>query len=172
MNLGKKYIRILGIFICFMLISNVSYGQDQNHKAHHHEGHDYELGFSLGMTLIEPEDITAPSLHLHAHRRLGTEDFKQRFSVGLGVESIFTEHLHYSFLASFSYNPFAAFIIDVSPGILFAEEEDESIREYLTHIEFTYEFDLEYIGIGPVIGMALSSEDTHYAVGIHIGKGL
>ncbi|MBN2414130.1 hypothetical protein JXQ31_20820 [candidate division KSB1 bacterium] len=176
MSFSKIDIRILGVFICFIFISKVIYGQehdhDNDHKAHHHEGHVYELGFSPSITLIKPEDETAPSLHLHAHRRLGSENFKQRLSVGLGVETIFTEHLHYSLLASFSYNPFAAFIIDVSPGILFVEEEDESIREYLTHIELTYEFDLGQIGIGPVVGMALSSEDTHYMVGVHIGKGL
>jgi len=124
------------------------------------------------MTLIEPEDETAPSLHLHASRRLGSEGFKQCLSAGLGFETIFTEHLHYSFLASVSYNPIAAFIIEIAPGVLYVKEENESITEFLTHIECMYEFDLGYIGIGPVVGMALSSEDTHYAVGIHIGKGL
>ena len=172
MNISKRFIRIFWVCICFMLFSNVSYGQEHDHHAHHHEGHVYELGLSASVTKIVPEDLTAPSMHIHLNRRLGDENIWQRLAVGLGVETIFTEHLHYSFLASFLYNPFAAFIIDVSPGILLAEEEDGNIREYLTHIEFTYEFDLGYIGIGPVIGMALSSEDTHYAVGIHIGRGL
>ena len=175
MGFSKLDIRILGIFICFLFFSKGSFAQEHvhDHKTHHHHaGHVYELGISTSMTLIKPEDETAPSVHLHLHRRLGSENIKQRLSVGLGVETIFTEHLHYSLLASFSYNPFAALIIDVSPGVLFVEEEDESIREYLTHIELTWEFDLGHIGIGPVVGMALSSEDTHYAVGVHIGRGL
>lgn len=160
--------------LALLLMSTVSLmGKESGHNhLHHHHGHNYELGLSLGYTHLTEDKINAPSSHLHLTRRLGSENAIQRFSLGLGAEYIFAEETHITFLGSFSYNPVAAFIIDLSPGLLIAEHEGETEYQYISHLEFTYEFDMHSFGIGPVFGVAFSSDDRHYSVGIHIGKGL
>ena len=163
-------------FILFLLTiisanSSKIIGQQLETEHHHHE-HSYELGLSLGLAYLLEDEIKAPSSHIHLVKRLGPENFLKRIAIGLGAEYIFTEHTHLSFLGSISYNPVAALIIDMSPGILISEHENNNEIQYITHLELTYEFDLNSFGLGPVIGIAFSGDDLHYSFGIHIGKGL
>ena len=105
-------------------------------------------------------------------KRLVSDDFWNRVALGVGIEYIFTEHTHYSILGTISYNPTGGLIIDIAPGILITKHEDKTETHFITHIEFTYEFDFESFGFGPVAGIAWSQEDKHYMIGIHFGKGM
>ena len=111
------------------------------------------------------------SAHVHVLRRLGSEKLWERFSAGAGFEYIFSEHEHYSIVGTISVNPIWALVFDVSPGILVTEHNGSKEKQFVTHIELTYEFHCKHFGIGPVIGYGLSKDDNHYMVGLHIGKG-
>ena len=139
-------------------------GQEQKHEHHHHE-HSYEIGISLGLVHLKQDGINAPSTHVHLFKRLGSENYLKRVAFGLGVEYIFTEHIHLGFLGTISYNPVGALIIDISPGLLISEHDNEKETQFISHMELTYEFD-------PVVGVAFSEDDEHYTFGIHFGKGL
>jgi hypothetical protein len=160
-------------FIFVLVVSRITFTQSDDHdQHHHHEGSNYEIGLSPGIAYLAHEEEYAPNVHIHLMRRLGSHDYWNRWAVGLGVESIIIEHMHYSFLATFSYNIIGSFIIDLSPGLLLTEHDGVQESQFITHIEMTYEMDFHGIGIGPVMGMAVSQEDEHYMLGIHIGKGL
>jgi len=165
----KSFISAIAV-LSFFIPGELSAGQDNN--EHHHHGHLYELGLSAGYSHLQEENENAAGAHLHFLRRLGEDNGLEKFSLGLGVEYLFTEHTHLSLLGTISYNPFADFIIDFAPGVLISEHENKSELHYITHIEFTYEFDLHGFGFGPVLGFAFSEDDRHYMIGIHFGKGL
>ncbi|MBN2001149.1 hypothetical protein JW935_26640 [candidate division KSB1 bacterium] len=151
--------------LIFVLFSSVAFCQLHSHH-HHHEGHKYEVGLSIGAAHLDREGETVPSTHIHAMRRIG-----EKTALGLGAEYFFTEHTHYSLLGTISYNPCLAFILDISPGILFSGHDGAQETHFVTHIELTYEFDLGVIGIGPVVGVGFSKEDRHYLAGFHLAKG-
>ncbi len=146
-------------------------GQQIEHKHHHHD-HLYELGVSLGLVHLMEDDINTTSSHVHLFRRLGSENYLEKTAIGIGVEYVFTEHTHLSFLGTFSYNPVGGLIIEISPGILISEHENKKEIQYLSHIELTYEMDFKSFGFGPVVGVAFAEDDRHYTFGIHLGKGL
>ena len=157
--------------LVFGILCHTALGQTSDHH-HHHEDHLYELGLSLGLAHLERESDNAFGTHLHLMRRMADEGPGEKAALGFGVEYLFTEHTHISFLGTFSYNLHKALWLDIAPGLLISEHEGETESGWIAHIEFTWEMDMFSIGLGPVLGVALSEEDRHYMIGIHIGRGL
>ncbi|MBU1099109.1 MAG: hypothetical protein KKA84_01805 [Bacteroidetes bacterium] len=158
------------LFVFALSLSNILLAQDSD--THHHHDSDYELGFSFGLNHLVEENETPLSAHIHLLRKLGDENIWERIALGLGYEHIFSEHTHYSVVGTISINPIWHFVFDVSPGVLITEHEGSNESQFVTHIELTYEFEVGEIGIGPVVGYGVSSEDNHYTIGLHIGIGL
>ncbi len=161
----------LFIFI-FILISFGLFAQEHDHDAHSHGDSKFEFGFSSGFAKLIDEDVIAPSAHLHLLRKIGSKGILERISFGPGFEYIFSEHTHYSIVGTFSLNPFHAIKLDISPGVLITEHEDDKEQQFVTHVELTYEFHYHNFGFGPVIGYGLAKEDNHFMLGIHLGFGL
>ncbi|MBI9071850.1 MAG: hypothetical protein JEY94_09640 [Melioribacteraceae bacterium] len=175
MNKIKNHYRLLiALFFFTSVVINAQHEKhdhEQEHEGHAHGSHDYEFGISVGMAHLSEEDENAPSAHLHLLKSLGSEGMLSKFSLGAGFEYIFTEHTHYSIVGTISVNPISAFILDISPGLLFTEHDGESENQFVTHMELTYEFEFHGFGIGPVVGVGFAKEDNHLMAGIHIGKG-
>jgi len=125
----------------------------------------------VGLSHLVHENENAPGAHIHLLRKLGSEGLIERFSIGVGLEYLFTDPAHYSAVGTLSFNPAWALIFDISPGILFTEHEGEKEKLFVTHIELTYEFHFHEFGIGPVVGFGISEDDNHYMFGMHVGKG-
>lgn len=160
-----RFVLLIVFISCFKTIC----GQDDDSAERlHHDDSIFELGLSSGVVYLADEDIYSPNIHLHLMRRLGSEGFSSRWAAGLGIESIFAGHAHYSFLATVSYNFIDDFVFDFSPGLLLAEGE----RQFITHMEITYESEYKGFEIGPILGAAISSDDQHYMLGLHFGKEL
>lgn len=153
--------------IFVMIFSNSVFGQ----SSHHHADSRYEFGISVGLAHLVHENENSLSAHIHFLRKLDSENTWERISLGLGFESIFAEHKHYSFLGTISINPIWDLIFDISPGILITEHDGSSERQFVTHFELTYEFEYKSFGIGPVLGFGVSENDNHLMVGLHLGKG-
>ena len=165
-----KFNLISTAVIMFML-TGLIFGQSSEHHAHHHADSDYELGISAGISHLVHENENPFSAHIHLLRRLGSDGLKERISLGLGFEYIFSEHAHYSFVGTISVNPIWALIVDISPGVLITEHEGSLEKQFVTHFELTYEFDYKGFGIGPVVGFGFSEDDNHLMAGIHLGMG-
>lgn len=161
----------LQLTIILLTYPHAIFAQQLKNERHHHNEHVYELGISLGLAHLKKEGDNAIGSHVHIFKRLGSGNELERIAIGFGIEYIFTEHSHMSFLGTLSFNPFAAFIIDISPGILKTEHDSEKEIKYITHLELTYEFDLNSFGLGPVVGTTFSGDDQHYMIGLHFGKG-
>lgn len=159
------------LFLLFVAPCTLS-AQHHIHEGHSHSHSDFEIGLSVGIANLVDENENAPSAHLHFLRKVGSEGLLNRISIGAGFEYIFSEHTHYSIVGTISLNPYSAFKLDISPGILVTEHEEEKEKQFVTHIELTYEFDYLGFGIGPVIGYGFAKEDNHFMAGIHIGIGL
>lgn len=168
MTLKSIYI---GTYTFVSVLLNTGFGQSTEHESHHHADSEYELGISFGLSHLTDEGENALGSHIHLLRRLGSEELSEKIALGLGFEYIFTEHPHYSLVGTVSINPIWALIFDISPGILITEHEGSKEKQFVTHLELTYEFEYRNFGIGPVIGLGLSEDDNHYMFGIHIGKG-
>jgi hypothetical protein len=167
----NKILFVLIVLVGFhlYLVSSESAGLKNEHEGHHE--HRFEFGLSTGITFIQPESESAIGFHLHAMHRLGEEGLAGLFGLGLGLEMIFSQNIHYNFMASLGIYPLRHIEITLSPGILFVEEEGEAVRKFSFHIEVNYLFDLLDFEIGPAVAYSIAGEDTHITLGIHIGKG-
>jgi hypothetical protein len=159
----------LGLLLSVMLAVNLAaWPVEEDHQSHHHLN---EIGISTGIVRMQPETETAAGLHLHAMRRFGDEGLKKFFGVGLGFEVIFSEHRHYVIMGALGVFPWKNLVLTFSPGLLTAKEDGENHRLFSFHSEAVYEFEVGGFGIGPALAFSAAGGNTHFTVGIHIGKG-
>ena len=150
-------------------LSTAALSEEDHHGGH--EGHEWELGVSVGYANLKTEGEEGTNLHLHLLKRLEGDGFEKYFSVGFGAEVIRTDETHYGAMVTVAYHPVEDLVLSVSPGFEWAKHEGSSWeREYATHYEAAYSFDVsESYHIGPVVGYSKTKDAEHYTVGIHIG---
>lgn len=147
--------------LTFLLLLGVSsYSQE-----HHHP--EFEIGFSSGLVYNFSEKELAPGIHFHLIKGVGKSD---HFGVGLGYELIFDDHKHNAISLIFTYRPIEHLSINFAPGISFKLSEKSSVAPTL-HFEGLYEFEYNHFHIGPLVGFAISTEDTHASLGLHLAFG-
>ena len=158
----------LGLFV----LNTAALSEEDHHDLHDsHEMHEWELGVSFGYANLKTEGEEGGNLHLHLLKRLEGDGFEKYFSVGFGAEVIVTDEKHYGAMLTLAYHPVEDLVLSVSPGFEWANHEGEGWeREYATHLEAVYSFDVsEDYHVGPVIGYSKTKDAEHYTVGIHIG---
>ncbi len=166
---------LTAITLSLSLLSTAALSEEEHHEEEHHSHamHEWELGVSIGYANLKTENEEGGNLHLHLLKRLEGDGFEKYFSVGFGAEMIVTtdNEKHYGAMVTLAYHPVEALTLSVSPGFEWAKHEGSSWeREYATHLEAAYAFDVsENYHIGPVIGYSKTSDAEHYTVGIHIG---
>jgi hypothetical protein len=170
-KMGKRNQLFIAI-ICLIFVLWVNLGAipttEHPHENHHHLN---EIGISAGIVWMQPEAETAPGFHLHYMRRIGEEGFARHIGVGLGIEVIFSDHHHYNIMGTLGIFPWKQLVITLSPGLLIVKEEQEILREFSFHVEMMWEFEVKSWVIGPALGFSIAGEDSHFTMGIHIGKG-
>ena len=149
-------------------LSTAALSEEEHHGAH--EAHEWELGLSVGYTNLKTEGEEGAMLDVHLMKRLGDDGFKKYFAVGLGAEVVLSHENHYVAMVVFAYLPTDNLVLSVAPGLEWAKHEGAWEREYVTHYEAVYNFEIsdEY-HIGPMIGYSKTKEAEDYSVGIHIG---
>ena len=155
----------LGLFV----LNTAALSEEDHHDLH--DSHEWELGVSFGYANLKTEGEEGGNLHLHLLKRLEGDGFEKYFSVGFGAEVIVTDEKHYGAMLTLAYHPVEDLVLSVSPGFEWAKHEGSSWeREYATHLEAAYSFDVsENYHVGPVIGYSKTKDTEHYTVGIHIG---
>jgi len=146
---------VLLFFLCFRLFA----------QEHHHP--EFEIGFSNGLVYNFSEKEPALGIHFHFIKSLGQSD---HFGMGLGYELIFDDHKHNTVSLILLYRPIDHLSFNFAPGISFKLSEKSSIAPTM-HIEGLYEFELGHFHLGPLVGFAISTEDIHGSVGVHLAFG-
>ena len=167
-TLSTSTVMLVVLWVCGLGTSALC-ETEHDHDRHIHDAAGYELGLSVGHVRLKAEKEEAPSLHLHLMKRLGGEGLQQYFSVGVGVESIFSDHDHYAAMGTLGIHPWRNLAVRVSPGIIWAKHEEGWESEYATHLEVAYPFSFGKFDIGPVIGYSKTAHEEHTMVGIHMG---
>ena len=161
---------VLILVFCLQSVPRAEeHGLEHHGRGHHH--HANELGISGGYVYMDPAEESALGLHLHYMRRCKQEGIRRYLGLGLGFETIFSEHRHYNAMFSIGIFPWRSLALIVSPGVMFARHHDEWENEYSTHVEAVYGFMVGELEVGPVIGFAHAGEGKHYMAGLHLGKG-
>ena len=93
----------------------------------------------------------------------------ERFSLGLGFETVIDEHKHFNSALVFKYDVWKGLSAIVSPGILFLKSNNEWDRKFSVHYELLYEFKLKGLHLGPVFDYSYSRNDQHLMLGLHLG---
>ena len=155
------------IYLTSIMLASLPFFVKAEKVDHHH--HKRELGFSLSHVRLKAEKESAPSVHLHLLKRLDGSEFLERLGVGLGFETIFADHTHHSLMATVTFFPMEHLALSLSPGIVWADEEDGWANHYATHLEASYGFEIGEYEVGPVIGYADSEEGDHHMIGLHFG---
>lgn len=165
----STFIRVLvAISIGSIGLSTAAMSEEDHHGSH--EGHEWELGASIGYANLPTEGTEGTGLHLHILKRLDGDGIEKYFSIGFGGEMLITDEKHYAAMVTLGIHPWRDLVLSVAPGFEWANHEGEWEREYATHFEAVYSFDIsENYHIGPAIGYSKTSEAEHYTVGIHIG---
>ena len=169
MNITNKLHPFILVFFVFALSSIVGaqdhdHEQDENNSTHLHE---WEIGGAVGIVYNVHESHTAPGLHAHLLKNIGVE---KRFGMGLGFETIIDEHQHFNFGIPLNYNTLKGFVFTITPGLLFKKETNWEPGASV-HFETLYEFMFEHFHIGPMLEIALSQNEVHFMLGIHLGLG-
>ncbi len=171
----KKYIIWLVAFINVIVCVETSIASEHiEHKTshNHNEESGFELGLSVGYAYLKEEKDKGAVLHAHLMKRLSGEGIQEYFSLGFGVETIFSDEQHYGAMVTIAAHPSDNIILSLSPGIEWEEHEGETKSSYATHIEAAYVFETSHYHIGPVIGYSKTEDDEHYTIGVHIGVPL
>jgi len=134
-------------------------------QEHHHP--EFEIGLSSGVVYNFSEKEPALGIHLHLIKSLGESD---HFGMGLGYECIFDDHKHNTVSIIFLYRPIEHLSLNFAPGISFKLSDKSSISPTL-HVEAIYEFEFGHFHLGPLVGFAISTEDIHASVGVHLALG-
>ena len=151
------------ILITTSLLGFCLIGYSQNDSAHVHKN---EISIAVGIVPIPAENELTAGLHLHYIRGIGK---KNRFGLGVGLESIIDEHKHFTLSAVLQYRIYRGLALSYAPGILMRLQDDEYIYQMAHHIEITYEFELDKFHIGPVAEVGIEQVGVHYMLGVHIG---
>ena len=175
------------ISVSLLLVFLVLFAHAQTNEDDANQLKQNNIGFGLGMAYMVNENEWAPGIHIHYARSLGE---KQRFSIGSCVEYLFAYHQHASVALGLSYKLTKALSVGYSSGLEFHldnskgnvvytgnnEENDvllinseENEVHLAHHIEISYEFDLDFIHIGPMVEYGFSNEDQHLMFGVHAG---
>lgn len=142
---------------------------DHDHEGHHHDAshaHENEISIATGVVPIPKEDAVTVGFHLHYVRGIGN---KNRFGLGVGLESILDEHRHYTASVVFQYRIYKGWSVSYAPGVLLLIDEHGNETQFAQHIETTYEFEMGQFHIGPVLEVGLEKNNTHYMLGVHFG---
>ena len=136
---------------------------DHNEEGHHHKN---EISVAVGIVPLVAEDKLTGGLHFHYIRGIGEE---HRFGLGIGLETIFDEHKHYTVSIVFNYRIVSALVLGYAPGLLMRKEGDQTLYQLAHHIELAYEFELGEFHIGPVVELGIEVGGIHYMGGVHFG---
>lgn len=145
---------------------------DPDHHGHgypdHEHRHTLEIGFGAGWVRLLTEKENAPGFHLHILKSIGES---QKFSLGPGLEFIADDHKHMAAVFSLGYRPVHPLYFGVSPGIAFplGQTTENSEASFSSHFEVLYEFEFDFIHLGPMIEYSWGAEDQHLMVALHLG---
>ena len=132
----------------------------------HNHNHENEFGVAIGVVPGHEGEDDSFGLHLHYIKGIGEHN---DFGIGVSLETIFDEHKHNSISIIGTYHFESGFTIAYAPGILFAEHDGETEKEFTQHFEVYYEFELDHFHVGPQIDIGFEDGDTHYMLGLHFG---
>lgn len=164
MKLFRKLI-LSSIILLFVFAGNAQH----THEGHEHsDAHKNHLGVGAAATYLTSENVFAPGFHLHYIRQFGHE-FK--WGAGAGYEAILDEHTHNGLNLFLNYRPVSFISLIAGPGIVFGNHEGKTELNPAFHTEAVFEFDILGVHAGPMIGFGIDPEETHFAVGIHVGIG-
>lgn len=156
-------------FFIFLFFQVLASNAQHNHEDHeHNDEHMNHLGIGTAATYLTSEEVFAPGFHLHYIRQFGHEN---RWGLGAGFETIADEHAHNALNLLVNYRPVPFLSLNAGPGVVFAKHEGETEIHPAFHTEAVFEFDIFGVHAGPMIGFGIDPEETHFAVGIHVGLG-
>lgn len=162
------------ILILLFIATSPTWAQEHDHSHHGHEAHKHgehahdvknEIALALGPSYSFEEEEWATALHFHYIRKLR---HNSKVGVGVALEAILDEHKHYSIAPLIEFRPIHALAFSFAPGITFEESLSGESR-FSTHFEATYEFEVGPLHLGPLLEYALSAEDQHMMLGLHVG---
>ena len=159
----KKFFFLL-LFVLIVSEYSALAQEDDEHEHHH----DYEIGFTAGWVIIIQEQESVPGFHLHVLKSFGTHN---SFSTGPGLEFIPDEHAHMAVVWSLGFRPVHPWYLGVAPGIEFplSSHEEEAGPGFAMHFETVYEFEFNWLHIGPMIEYGIGKEHSHFTVAVHAG---
>lgn len=138
--------------------------QDHAHTDHEHSHSRNEVAVSNNLVFLGMDQELAYGVHLHYLRSIR----ETRFGTGLGYERIFDEHGHNTINVTGSYSLFHELVLMMSPGITFDDHSNGNI-DFSIHLEAGYEFEINHLHLGPVLGFAFIPGDYHISLGLHLG---
>ena len=151
----------LKLLLIILIITKCSFAQAQEeHSEHHH------IGISAGISKVLPEKNYLPGGHIHYSYLFKLKNIQ--FGIGSGIEYLFDKHHHIGADLSLSFFPTEDLEISIAPGLVFTN----NLKEYATHFEVSYSFDLKNFHLGPIFETAISKDDVHLSIGLHLGIGL
>lgn len=156
------------IILLFVILPVTLFSQEDVHpeEGHTHSHKKNEISAGVGVVTLQHEDELAAGLHLHYVRGVA---FHDKLGVGLGFETIFDEHKHYTISAVFQYRVYKGWSVAYAPGLLMVKEDGIWEYQFAQHFETAYEWEIGKFHIGPMAEIGVEPHGTHYMIGVHFG---
>jgi hypothetical protein len=142
----------------------------QNHDRHEEEfGHVHkknEISAALGIVPLKHEHEVTAGLHLHYIRGVA---FHNKLGIGVGFETIFDEHKHFTISVVFQYRIYKGWSVAYAPGLLMVKENETYEYQFAQHFETAYEWEIGKFHIGPMAEVGVEPNGVHYMLGVHFG---
>jgi len=165
-QLQALLIFLFAVFFTFQGYSQHTHEEDSHNHEKDHTHKKNEVSVAVGVVPLPEENKVTAGLHFHYVRGIGSSN---RFGIGVGFETIFDEHKHYTFSVVFQYRIYKGLIFGYAPGLLIKKEDSESELHFAQHFELAYEFDMGKFHIGPMAEVGLEGSTVHYMLGVHFG---
>ncbi|MFP4556795.1 MAG: hypothetical protein ACLFNU_07985 [Bacteroidales bacterium] len=167
-SFSKVRIYKLLIVLVFVLFSTkiIAATPFDDHSGHNHHHGEWEIALVGGGVFLFHEDELALGTHLHLLRSI---DKVKGLNLGVGLEAIFANHIHFSASIAAKYEFWKNFGILLAPGVQFVNHHNSWESAFSAHFELIYEFKVGRYHIGPAVGYSISKEDKHASLGLHVG---
>ncbi len=126
------------------------------------------ISLGLGPVYNLHEERFFPGLGFEFEQLLPFGD--RRFGIGVAAEMAFDKHKHYVVSLLACYHPVEPLTLCLAPGVMLIDHDRFESRAAL-HFGVEYEFEVGGGSLAPSVEAAVSGDDVHLMLGVHVGFG-
>ena len=159
------FIRFIVLGLLLIISNKIS---AQVEISDHEKEHKNHVGLGFAASHIPETQGLKPGFHVHYLHQLGQSE---HWALGVGYEGVINEQLHNGINLLLNFRPVHKISLNAGPGLVFEKHEGKFEVTPAFHTEAVFEFEINNIHLGPLVGYGFDKDDSHFSFGVHLGYG-